>query len=160
LIVSDTEQRQLRAYVGIVPGTVENFGIPTQHVIMTRKNYGLTPAYDIGVGALDADMVRAGATLPIPGAGAEGVCLHPNLRGLITMFPNMELPLDIHGWKNWPQQQVDMVRSRDFILIYWGTLCYNDAFGIPHYTNFCWMYQGASMTTHDADGCLQHNDSN
>ena len=76
------------------------------------------------------------------------------------MFPNMELPLNLRIWGNWSQQQLNLVTSREFVLVYWGTLCYGDAFGTPHYTNFCWMYQGDSMTARDADGCLAHNDSN
>jgi hypothetical protein len=42
-VMQDTEKRQLRAYVGILPVTgIQNFGNhDTQEVVISRKNYGL-----------------------------------------------------------------------------------------------------------------------
>ena len=40
-----------------------------------------------------------------------------------------------------------------------ATVCSRDAFGASHFTNYCWMYKGTSMTAKDAEGCLGHNDS-
>ena len=41
---ADTEKRQLRAYVAVLPSDVENFGQPSgQKFTLIRKNYGQTP---------------------------------------------------------------------------------------------------------------------
>jgi hypothetical protein len=50
LVVSrDTERGQLRAYVGTIPGDVEKFGdAENQRFTLTVKNFGDTPAYDVG----------------------------------------------------------------------------------------------------------------
>ena len=53
-----------------------------------------------------------------------------------------------------------MVKSGLKQFVYWGDICYHDAFGGSHYTRYCFMYKGLSMTAKDADGCLGYNDSN
>jgi hypothetical protein len=157
ITTADSEQRQLRAYVGIVPGAVENFGEPgKQRFTLTRKNYGQTPAYDVGLSIVGFDVERPGAQINVGNIG----CGSPKIRGLITMFPSMELPLYITITQNFPKTQLDLVRSGEFVFVYYGTVCYNDAFSAPHDTNYCWMYKGESMTAKDADGCTTFNDSN
>ena len=61
---------------------------------------------------------------------------------------------------NFPTPQLDMVRNDSgMILIIYGTLCYRDAWARSHYTNYCFIYKGRSMSAKDADWCLTHNDS-
>lgn len=65
-ISRDSEHRQLRAYVSLVPGDIDNFGIPDkQKFTFYRKNTGLTPAYDIVVSELGQSVITYGQ--PIPG---------------------------------------------------------------------------------------------
>jgi hypothetical protein len=59
----DTEQRQLRAYVGIIPGDVENFGEDTFEIKLIRKNYGQTPAYDVGFSQVYVDVLPPNALI-------------------------------------------------------------------------------------------------
>ena len=157
----DTEHRQLRAYVAVTPGDVDNLGDPTkQQFHMTRKNYGATPAYDVGFSIVGSQVIKAGEVIGIPGAGS--VCSTPNARpvlaGQITMFPTMELTWTTTG-ANITNEQTQAVAGGGFQMVYYGDVCYHDAFGASHYTNYCWMYKGHSMKSADAEGCLQHNDS-
>jgi hypothetical protein len=156
LTAIDVEHRQLRAYVGIIPGAVENFGEPgRQRFTLIRKNYGLTPAYDVGLSTIGVDVERPNAQINTGNTG----CVSPKTRGMITMFPSMELPFYITIAQNFPPNQLALVRSGEFVFVYYRTVCYNDTFGAPHYTNYCWMYHGESMTDKDAQGCFTFNDS-
>jgi hypothetical protein len=76
------------------------------------------------------------------------------------MFPTAELPLTVNVTTKVSEEKIHAARKGSAVLYWYGNVCYNDAFGSPHYTNYCWMYKGTSMTAKDADGCLQHNDSN
>jgi hypothetical protein len=96
---------------------------------------------------------------PIPqGPG----CIHPpNDIKLFTIFPSIETPMNLTLTNNFSKEQLQLVFvGNDFAFTYWGTICYDDAFGIPHYTNYCFQYKGKSMRAKDADPCLTHNDSN
>jgi hypothetical protein len=158
-IMKDGEQRQLRAYVGPSPGDVEDFGVDDkERVKMIRKNYGLTPAYEVGFTTLGTLIVKpAGSPFDINTGG----CGTPKVVNLATMFPSVELPLTLRtvGPAVKPDD-VALVRDEKAQFVYFGSVCYRDAFGITHYTNYCFMYKGLSMTAKDADVCLTHNDSN
>jgi hypothetical protein len=159
--MQDTERRQLRAYIGIAPGDVEDFGVSgKQRVHLTRKNYGSTPAYDVGFSAVGTQIIKIGGTINV----APNLCAQPNvfpgIAGLVTIFPSQEMPLNIILSDMAPAQESELVRSGESQFVYFGDVCYHDAFGAPHYTNYCYMYKGTDMTAKTADGCLQHNDSN
>jgi len=76
----------------------------------------------------------------------------------------MPIKWEMDIWKNWPQNILDTVtangsKDQGYVFVYYGTICYNDAFSNPHYTNFCFMYHGKSMKADDADACFGDNDS-
>jgi hypothetical protein len=152
-ISRDTERRQLRAYIGITPGDVENFGDRDKQILrIIRKNYGLTPAYDVITG-LFHDVIRINGPIPTPISGVQGPSNTP------TLFPSMEAPF---YWRGTPlsQQQVDLIRNgKEYQLVFWGMVTYTDAFGAKHFTRFCYLYKGPNMTSKDADICFGHNDS-
>jgi hypothetical protein len=155
-VASDTEKRQLRAYVGIIAGDVENFDVSGRPTVrLTRKNYGLTPAYDVGFSTIYARIGKDGTIFQQSGGG----CTQPNYSNLSTMFPSAQLPFSIIIKDTYLQQQVDEVKAGSSIFYVYGDVCYKDIFGNPHYTNYCWMYKG-DMSGKEADACLQHNDSN
>lgn len=156
----DTERRQLRAYIGVAAGDVEDFGIEgKQRVHLVRKNHGQTPAYEVGFSSIGSFVVS-----PVGGrftVNQPGACSAPSVAGLITMFPTVELPLTINTQgAPAPKEQIQLVKSGDTQFVYFGNVCYRDAFGVSHYTNYCYIYKGTSMTSKDADPCLQYNDSN
>jgi hypothetical protein len=170
-VALDSEHRQLRAYVGMNPGDIDDFGISgKQRIRFIRKNFGATPAYDVGFSQLGFSIVKIGQPID---TGRSG-CNTPAIPGLITMFPTTELAWTITIGKNddvrpevaaklggmFAPEEVQLVKSGDRQFVYWGTVCYKDAFNVPHFTNYCWMYKGTSMAAKDAEGCLGHNDSN
>jgi hypothetical protein len=165
-----SNERQLRAYVGIIAGDVEDLGVPgKQRIKFTRKNFGLTPAYDVGWSQVGISVIVPNAAIPT-GPGGCGV---PIVAGQFTMFPTTELPWTItlaKGPEIKPESAravtdlldpalVQLIKAGSRRLVYWGTVCYRDTFGKIHFTNYCWIYSGSSMAARDADGCLQHNDS-
>jgi hypothetical protein len=161
--MQDTEQRQLRAYVGIIPGDVENFGSPDAFRLkLVRKNYGMTPAYDMGFTVVGSDIIDPKQPVITGVSGAQG-CVKPNFQGLITMFPGAELPLTITlSQHNFSPERIGYVKNGNgtLVFMYWGNICYNDAWNHPHFTDYCWMYKGTDMSAKAADGCLTHNNSN
>jgi hypothetical protein len=101
-----TADRELRAYVGVLPGGVENFGdSQIQRFTIIRKNYGLTPAYNVFVKPTFAGVVRAGDKMP-----ADEVA-PPNLSGLPTLFPGLSLPFYVSGAEGVAKDQLDLVRE-------------------------------------------------
>jgi hypothetical protein len=88
---NDTEKRSLRAYVAVPPGDVKDFGTPKQSIILERRNSGQTPAYGVGILTATADIILVGQPIPNPTG-----CAHPNLRDLMTVFPNVPVPLLIN----------------------------------------------------------------
>jgi hypothetical protein len=153
---ADTQsRRQLRAYVGVIPDGIENFGDrKTQSFKLTRKNYGATPAYDVWIDPRQT-IIHIGDTIqPIP-------ITPPNITGTFTIFPSAELPYYSNGI-NATDKQIALVREAgsEFQIAYYGIIYYRDAFGEPHYTHYCWLFSGPSMTAKEANGCLGHNDSN
>jgi hypothetical protein len=154
--MQDTERRQLRAYVGIVPGDVDNFGDQEKQTFtFIRKNYGMTPAYNLNWTFAGQKVIKRGEPIPVPNVG------HVDSQNLFTIFPTMELPFHISKTPI-PKDQLTAVRQStdgNIQFVYYGTITYDDAFGLPHYTKYCWMFTGENMTGKDAEACVGNNDS-
>jgi hypothetical protein len=153
---ADTAHRELRAYVGVIPGGVENFGDSrAQRLTIIRRNYGVTPAYNVFVKPTLAAVMRAGDAIP------QDEIDTPKLSGLLTLFPGISLPFYVTGTEGVAKDQADLVKEgKNVLFVYAGILTYNDAFGDEHYTRYCWLFKGPSMTDRDAEWCPGHNDSN
>src|SRR5580692_2690709 len=115
LTAEDSEKRQLRAYVGYVAGGVENFGDAQKQIFrMTRKNYGITPAYNVFSPPTAHDVLRIGGSLP-----ATFPTQAPNMRETATLFPTGENKLNITG-NQMSQTQNDLARAgTEYNLIYY-----------------------------------------
>jgi hypothetical protein len=153
----DQEKRQLRAHVGVIAGSVGNLGDrENQTFNLTRKNYGVTPAYDLTVIAFGESIIPENGAVPVPDTP-----LPPDIKGTVTLFPTAELPLHINGIFVPITQNVitHLMDSDDLIFVYIGTLQYHDAFGKKWFTYFCWMFNRKGVTAKDADACYGHNDS-
>jgi hypothetical protein len=160
-VMQDTEHRQLRAYVGVIPGDVENFGIPDEtRFKIIRKNYGMTPAYDVGFSIVGYEITDINQLTIGGSSGVQGCAKKPGTE-LITMFPGTELPWTVNVKGNpFTADQIDNVRNDKLVFSFYGNVCYNDAWERPHFTDYCWTYKGTDMSGKIADGCLIHNSSN
>jgi hypothetical protein len=155
-VTSDQEKRQLRAYVGIVPGDVENLGdIGKQTWNASRKNYGQTPAYDVAIVAYGQSIIHTGEPIP-----TNPPLPPPDIRGAITLFPTADLALRLKGIAINKEKLTEFLNADGFQLVYFGTIQYHDIFDQRHFTYFCWMYSRDHPNGKDAEGCLGHNDSN
>src|SRR5262249_20340403 len=116
--------REVRAYVGVVPGGVENFGDSrAQKVTLFRKNCGTSPAYHVVVPPTLIAVVRVGEPIPMaenqPASGT----------GLLTLFPEMSLPFTITGSGAATSDQIDQIREgKDLVFVYAGIVTYDDSY--------------------------------
>lgn len=155
-IADDAEKRQLRAYVGLIPGSIENFGDQAkQHFVFTRKNYGQTPAYDVAITEIGHSVGPYGQPLPLPQWGQPPEIL----RGNVTLFPTSELPMNVIGVPLDKTQLDKVITDDSWRYTYAGTIKYRDAFDKVHFTNFCWIFKRGALGAKDAEWCQGHNDS-
>jgi len=155
-VMQDQEHRQLRAYVGISPKGIENFGHSDQVLHTMRKNHGATPANDL---FMDQPNIRV---VPIKNLQfAPAVCwpAPPRPVNTLTLFPSQELRFDFRAQTLTTKETELVGDGTEYQLLYWGTLHYKDVFGEMHCTRYCWAFKGAKMTENDSDYCLQHNDA-
>jgi hypothetical protein len=149
-----SSERQLRAYVGVLPGELQNLGDRTkQQFTLVRKNYGLTPAYDLFVVSFGQAVIRIGE--PIPSGGPAPA----DIRGTITLFPSAELAFNHRGIMVAEDQIARVMQGDDIQMVYFGTVQYRDAFERRHFTHFCWMFTRKHTSAKEADACLGYNDS-
>ena len=155
-ITQDTEKRQLRAYVGTIPGTIENLGdAAKQRFTLTVKNFGITPAYDVG------SLISYNSTYKDISVIVGPECGTPALPQLVSLFPGGEFKFRFDGISHAiAKEEFADVLKETLRYAYWGTICYLDAFGKMHYTNYCWFWSGKALISENAEGCPQHNDSN
>jgi hypothetical protein len=161
LTAADTEQRQLRAYVGIVPGDLTNFGDPQQQEYQFRaKNFGLTPASNFRSQYHGYEVRATKDPIMTPTANCpEGNSQQQQQQQ--TIFPGQEFPMHFVGVTQVSAQQFNLVRTdRQYIIVFYGKICYDDAFGIVRYMKFCFAFQGQRMTASDVLYCAQHNEAN
>ena len=78
-----SSEQQLRAYVGMTPGDIEDFGVPgKQRIRFVRKNFGTTPAYDVGFSRVGLSIIKPGQPI---NTGESG-CVATLIAGQITLF--------------------------------------------------------------------------
>ena len=154
--ISDTEKRQLRAYLGIIPGGVDNFGDPTTQTFnYIVKNYGQTPAYDV------FDFPSVPYMIQVNGPVIASPTERPkDVIATFTIFPGREHPKRGIGTTIQKRENDLIASGTGYQLVYSGVIFYKDALGTDHYTRYCFMYKGGSMTSHETDTCYAHNDSN
>jgi hypothetical protein len=177
-IANDTEKRQLRAYVGLIPGELESFGdADKQKFSLIRKNHGATPAYDVFLPFVGQGIISIGAGIPTASTNPSVDKFDRS-----TIFPMGELPYIFNGSPHFDQirtlsaqtpplnstqsAQIQLLRAQGEAVkegkmqyVYWGVVTYRDVFGYGHFTRFCWMFKGANMASKDAEACLGQNDS-
>jgi hypothetical protein len=121
----------------------------------SRKNYGVTPAYDVSIVEFGEAIIERGQPVPALGPPPD------DIRGTITLFPTAELPFRLTEiFAQIGQDKIErMIRGDDMQFVYFGTIQYHDIFMKRQFTYFCWMYTLKGTTAKDAEGCLGRNDS-
>lgn len=132
-VTRDTEHRQLRAYVGLIPldGTPENIGR------FAIKNYGSTPARNIQVFG-DTRVLQG----PLP---------EPKLLELVdganskSPFSQVVFPQDQVPFEFGPDSKIETIKvqwggNATMGLYTFGKISYDDVFGKEHKTSFCIFY--------------------
>lgn len=142
-VIRDQEKRQLRAYVGLLPTEVRNFG-PNSKVIfdLEMKNTGLTPAY-----AAHGGGVVGVFPYPLP-HGYEGnwTLDIKTEQSRSAIFPNgsQGLHTEIHDFLT--PDQTEAIRAGSAIQLYvLEIVYYRDVFGDKHWTRTCSSVGGQNL---------------
>ncbi|MBV9567032.1 MAG: hypothetical protein JO172_02740 [Hyphomicrobiales bacterium] len=127
--MSDTAERQLRAYIGVLSGVIQPGivdGIPGLLTRVEVKNFGQTPAYDF------RSWIRVLIDHPnaTPFQFPDSLINHP--RSLVS--PQVSISIDA-GFSP-PNDLLSEIKSGAKKLFVWGRIEYRDAFGRPRFFVF------------------------
>jgi hypothetical protein len=156
-IASDTERRQLRAYVSF--STTNPIKMTSSEVTMVIDNFGETPAKDVQIWS-SWEFVPFGQDLPAdfqflvkPPCGGTAVD-QKMLPGPITIFPKNSY--STYGF-HCPFDLVDLTRAErnEVSAFTYGFISYFDVFDEKHRTNFCYLWYPAIKK---ALFCNRHNE--
>jgi hypothetical protein len=139
-ISKDTAQRQLRAYIGIEPGALNNFAPSFKTgANFTINNYGQTPAYKVmasyAVGVLPYPYPD---NLPLPRAE------HQIIESVASIYPHV--PSVAYRELDNPisEKQINEILDGSTVRFYVGGIIrYSDIFGAEHCTRFLASAGGA-----------------
>lgn len=158
----DTAERQLRAYVGIVLPPADKLHITNRYsvtvpaiVALGIQNSGSTPAYKL--------IQKSGITIrPYPLPDDTDFTVPSTAPPYpMTLMPGTSdtAGIQITAQRPFTANEIAAITDgRTRRLYIWGTINYEDAFGLPHYTNFC-MGIGGNMENPSIERCKAHNDS-
>lgn len=130
-VTRDMGQRQLRAYVVVSGAKIEGPIKLDEHVhaVVTIKNTGQTPAYDLVAGSA-VDIFDANDTIPtIPDTSAAG-------GSKAVLGPGCIKNLDPRSERSLSLEEKTNIISRESKLILLGRISYVDAFKEKRVTNF------------------------
>jgi hypothetical protein len=166
-VAHDAERRQMRAYVGVSPAGVLHYGDARNQIFqLIVKNYGQTPAYDMTPFQESVLIQREGNPNPPEPMGCKSISgnpvLSPTQRNISFDFSgnpysaadnaSVEANTEItNGTFHHPERPA---------FFYFGRLCYKDAFGDEHYTDWCFFAAGDNMVSSNIGTCRTHNGSN
>ncbi|CAJ0879349.1 hypothetical protein AMST5_03052 [freshwater sediment metagenome] len=158
-IASETEQKQLRAYIyvdKVVYGMVSNGEIETKIFV---KNGGLTPASHI-------EIINKNIFLPFPFTGGDvpvrfgdspvSMRLFGNTKDSFSIGPGGEkgfgdkAPID--------RKMLENFERKKFAHVFYGAVYYDDVFGSPHFSKYCFYF--LSRKAENGMICKDGNESN
>ncbi len=161
-VAKDTEQRQLRAYIGVVPPAdnqvINSFFPPiAPDVRLTPKNFGVTPAYKAqhhtGMGIYPYPIPKDFAyPLETPITPPNPITIYPGALDIAGIIAQSRRPLT--------QEEIASIQTgRTMRLYVWGTITYEDVLGSRHFTNFCISFFDLMPARVRREPCNDHNDS-
>ena len=131
----DAEQRQLRAYVNIIDGRVENFSAGARPVFfLTVRNSGGTPAYVYRHTGITYAATTPGQYRPItiPSRSSEPSTLAAGASSQI--IAHLDLPVTA--------PQVEAIKKGAAEYVMQGSITYRDGFGLQHLTKYRFLLSG------------------
>ncbi len=155
-VAKSTAAKQLRAYVSVKPSQngVKNFGSSlTASLKIIILNSGQTPAIDLTISAIlfprpfplpkDMDL-----TIPNPANEASRLTLHPRDTEFGSTLTRTIEPL---GY--------DAIKTGIGRLYTFGIVNYKDIFGVEHWTQFCYYFEGDGPNLTEWTNCSRYNDT-
>jgi hypothetical protein len=155
----DTEERELRAYIGIVvvdftgPNTFVPPNYPSVH--FNVRNYGSTPAHSVThEGAIKS------CAYPLPKNFDFAIPAVATSPEPITVFPGTPDNLGIEATSDralTPAEFAEIGIGNNRVCFF-GTVHYWDVFGFKWYSNYCYSFFGTAVNIrHEA--CERHNEA-
>lgn len=153
-VLTDTESRQLRAYVySVITRFSPNLQPNAENIFSVRfVNGGATPAY-IAAYELNGEFIAMpfnSVKLNEKESFSDGWPGSYLFKEHVSEYNSVPLLLS--------QDQIDAVKGGRGGIFFLGHIIYKDVFGCRHHTNFCMGYfsqRGAPPGTYD---CISHND--
>jgi hypothetical protein len=160
-VQTDTEKRQLRAYVYVVPA-VTDFSIGKRpFASVTIKNGGQTPAYDFNV-SLNQQIRPFQQGESMKGVGVQPIPILPTHDGVgAFVYQNHEYVIGLPPSPAAVSEQEynSVMKGTEQRFYVWGRLHYLDAFNSEHFLNFCFSLDGESLTKGTIHYCTDANDT-
>jgi hypothetical protein len=136
--LSDTADRQLRAYVHVKGATVQKIDKPSERVIKVRiENFGQTPAKDVVFRS--GEHVREWPLTTEFGGFPADLSTSPS-----PLAPRnyTEMMVPVSPLSAWEEQELQAGRAGIYV---WGEITYIDCFDQPRRTWFCFVCEGEGL---------------
>jgi hypothetical protein len=159
----DTAQRQLRAYLYIAAndlGLINNpDGSSTVTIKPSLKVFGLTPATSIvPVWHVMTVPVPGSMTISSPNLTPESVLEAVHDVSNLVENPSQDMALLGKGIKL-EKDDIEAIKQKHKMLFVYGTISYDDVFGVTRWTNFCWIMDWNDIITNNFNLCPIYNDA-
>jgi hypothetical protein len=157
VVIRDQERKQLRAYLTITGSTVVQFEIGKAIRFQnTFYNFGQTPAYHVTIlGRSEFQNTTSTPVFDVHIADYSTV----KVENEIVAYPGKHAPAFQRGPDLTQENQANF-QNQIQVLVYYGTLFYEDAFGDPHISNFCWVFGPQEIAGGVAVECKNHHEAN
>jgi hypothetical protein len=154
-ISEDTEERQLRAYIGPVDAFPDRFEVGQNinfHIAV--KNFGNTPAVHFHLKSNEGIEPRsADYSYQI-----QEYRLQHTVQS-VTIYPKDQRAFLAPATSNnlVTEPQFTGVRGGNSVIVFYGTLYYDDSFGKVRGSDFCYWFDWAHLTSHAWTECRNHH---
>ncbi len=155
-IARDTAKRQLRAYISIEPGGINEVVDGIHRVPFNIINNGQTPAYE---------MEHGGDFLIVEGNPME---FDPSINGRLTgqtattdqsLGPNSNRFSYAYLEAALCAPFLDKIDAKEASIVHYGYVTYKDVFGISHRTSFAFYHWGEELSDLESKRCRFGNDA-
>jgi len=161
----DTAERQLRAYVYIISNDLYLMNNPNGSTTVTIKPilkvFGLTPAASIvPVWYVLTEPVPSSMTFSSPNLTPESILAAAHDVSNVVETPGQDPAPTLPGKSiTLEKDDIEALKQGHKTLLVYGSISYEDVFGIARWTNVCWIMNWSDVTTNNFNLCLIYNDA-